>query len=117
VFSEIWNDVMVKMTPGRIRKIRKLLGFSRVEFARTLWAARSTVDQWESGDFAPVGMHHRLLVLLEQGLENPSFRSALQDSRTSDPMFLLYRLLEPLYRDSSAEGLGNHHTVRKISLR
>jgi transcriptional regulator with XRE-family HTH domain len=95
---------MERLTPIRIRKIRKALGFSKGEFARTLWAAVATVERWESGDMRPAGMHHRFLVLLERALANPSFRPALRDPRASDPMFLLYRLLEPLYEGHSAKG-------------
>ena len=45
---------------------------SRNEFAHILWAALRTVEQWESGECVPVGMHHRLLLLLEKALTNPS---------------------------------------------
>jgi hypothetical protein len=88
---------MEKLTAARARRIRKTLGISKREFGHILWAAVTTVEQWESGKCAPVGMHQRLLVLLEKGLTNPSFRPSLQDMRASDPMFVLYRLLEPLY--------------------
>ena len=57
--------------------------------------------EWENGKRSPVGMHQRLLNLLEQGLMNPSFRTALQDPRATDAMFLLFRLLQPLYRNLS----------------
>ena len=93
------------MSPRRIRLIRRALGFSRRDFARTLWAASKTVLEWEKGKRFPVGMHHRLLALWEQGLVNLSFRKALQDPRATDPMFLLFRLLQPLYRIPSANGI------------
>jgi len=93
---------MEKFTMGRVRKIRKALGISQKEFGRILWAAVTTVEQWESGECAPVGMHHRLLLLLEESLANPSVRSAFRNVRASDPMFLLYKLLEPLYGSRSA---------------
>src|SRR3984893_14044269 len=88
-----------RLSPSRIRRIREALGFSKTEFARTLWAAVATVDRWESGELRPVGMHQRFLSLLERGLGTPSFRTTLRDPRATDPMFLLYRLLEPLYAD------------------
>jgi DNA-binding XRE family transcriptional regulator len=91
---------MARLTARRVRKIRKKSGFSRKEFARALWVARKTVNEWEAGGRTPVGAHHRLLLLLEHGLSNPSFRSALRDPRAGDPLFLLYRLLEPLYGSS-----------------
>lgn len=75
---------------------------SKREFGQILWAALTTVEQWESGKYAPVGMHHRLLILLEKGLADPSVRPRLLDER--DPMFLLYRLLEPLYGSPSSKG-------------
>ncbi|MGH9703720.1 MAG: helix-turn-helix domain-containing protein [Candidatus Acidiferrales bacterium] len=78
------------------------MGFSRKDFARTLWAASKSVMEWENGKRSPMGMHRRLLILCEQGLINSSFRAALQDARASDPMFLLFQLLHPLYRQHSA---------------
>lgn len=86
-----------KLTPLRIRKMRRALGMSKEDFGRVLWAALTTVEQWESGECAPVGMHYQLLVLIEKSLENRSIRAALRDARTSDPLLLLYRLLEPIY--------------------
>ena len=38
-----------------------------------------------------------IAVLLENALENRSVRAELLDARTSDPLLLLYRLLEPIY--------------------
>ncbi len=93
---------MKKFTAARVRKIRKALGISQKEFGRILWAAVTTEAQWESGECAPVGMHHRLLLLLEKALANPSARSAFRNVRACDPMFLLYKLLEPLYGSRSA---------------
>jgi len=94
---------MQKLTPSRIRKMRRTLGMSRQEFGHVLWAARTTVEQWESGECTPVGMHHRLLTLLERALQSPAIRLTLLDARASDPMFLLYRLLEPLYGSRSTK--------------
>jgi transcriptional regulator with XRE-family HTH domain len=91
---------MSRFSATRIRKIRKELNFTREEFARVLWVARKTVDEWESGGRKPVGAHRRLLLLLEHGLSTPSFRTTLRDPRSEDPLFLLFRLLEPLYRSS-----------------
>ena len=91
---------MATLSAARIRKIRKELDFTRAEFARILWVALKTVDQWESGGRKPVGAHRRLLLLLEHGLSTPSFRATLHDSRAEDPLFLLFSLLEPLYRSS-----------------
>jgi transcriptional regulator with XRE-family HTH domain len=91
---------MARLTAQRVRTIREKLGFSKDEFARALWVARKTVCEWEAGSRTPVGMHHRLLLLLEHGLLNRSFRTSLRDPRTADPLFLLYRLLEPLYEST-----------------
>jgi DNA-binding XRE family transcriptional regulator len=91
---------MAKLSANRVRKIRRELGFTREEFARVLWVALKTVDEWESGGRTPVGAHPRLLLLLEHGLSTPSFRAALRDPRAGDPLFLLYRLIEPFYRPS-----------------
>jgi hypothetical protein len=94
---------MQRLTPRRIRKIRKTLGMSKRDFGHVLWAALKTVEQWESGGCVPVGMHHRLLVLLEKGLASPSVRLTLLDERARDPLFLLFRLLEPLYGSPPVE--------------
>jgi transcriptional regulator with XRE-family HTH domain len=87
------------MTPNRVRRIRKALGLSQHDFARVLWVTYSTLSRWERGLAAPFGMHLQILVLLEQGLAKPRFRSTLKDPRAEDPFFLLHQLLEPLYKD------------------
>ena len=87
------------MTPSRVRKIRKALGFSQQDFAHILWVTWSTVNRWESGFAAPSGVHLRILAILDQHLTSPTLRAALRDPRSGDPMFVLYRLLQPLYAD------------------
>ncbi len=91
---------MARLSASRVRRLRKELKFTRREFARALWVAQKTVTEWESGRRTPVGAHHRLMLQLEHGLSNPSFRSALRDPRAGDPLFLLYRLLESIYGSS-----------------
>lgn len=88
---------MSKMTPTRIRRIRKALGMSQHDFARVLWVTYSTLSRWELGYAAPFGLHLRILMQLERQLARPSFEATLKDPRADDPMFLLYRLLKPLY--------------------
>jgi transcriptional regulator with XRE-family HTH domain len=97
---------MGSMTPSRVRKIRKALGFTQEDFARTLWVTYTTLNRWEAGHSAPTGMHLRILRLLERNLARASFKAALRDPRATDPMFLLHRLLEPLYGDRSARRRG-----------
>ena len=87
------------MTPSRVRAIRKALGFSQEEFARTLWVTYSTLNRWESGRATPFGVHLRILQLIERNLGTRSFRAVLRDPRATDPMFFLHRLLDPLYGD------------------
>ena len=55
------------MTPSRVRKIRKTLGFSQEEFARTLWVTYSTINRWEAGRASPFGVHLRTAKLLLAG--------------------------------------------------
>jgi DNA-binding XRE family transcriptional regulator len=93
------------ITPARVRKIRKALGFSQEDFAHILWVTWTTVNRWETGAAAPYGLHLRILQLLEQRLATRSFRATLQDPRAGDPMFLLYRLLEPVYQDRALRDL------------
>ena len=93
---------MTDITPARMRKIRKALGFSLEDFAHVLWVTWTTVNRWESGAAAPHGIHLRILQLLEQRLTTRSFRATLRDPRAGDPMFLLYRLLEPSYGEISS---------------
>jgi hypothetical protein len=95
---------MQKLTPTRIRKMRMTLGMSRKEFGRILWAALTTVEQWEIGECVPVGTHRRLLLLLEEALTDPGFKPIVRDARANDPLFVLYRLLKPLYATRAARG-------------
>src|ERR1700722_5586497 len=85
------------MTSSRVRKIRKSLGFSQQDFAHILWVTWTTVSRWETGFAAPSGVHLRILNILEQHRTSRTLRPALRDPRSGDPMFVLYRLLEPLY--------------------
>jgi transcriptional regulator with XRE-family HTH domain len=87
------------MTPVRVRRIRKALGLSQHDFARVVWVTYSTLSRWERGLAVPFGLHLHILVILEQGLAKPGFKSLLQDPRAADPFFLLHQLLEPLYND------------------
>jgi transcriptional regulator with XRE-family HTH domain len=91
--------MLTTMTPSRIRKIRKALGFSQEDFAHILWVTWSTVGRWESGFASPTGIHLGILVLLDQRLTSRDLRGTFRDPRSADPMFVLYRLLEPLYAD------------------
>ena len=99
---------MHKLTPSRIRKIRKTLGMSQREFGHILWAALTTVAQWESGKSVPVALHRRLLMLLDQALANPAFEPIVGDPRANDPLFVLYRILEPLYAGRAANARGQN---------
>jgi DNA-binding XRE family transcriptional regulator len=89
------------MSPTRLRKIRKTLDFSQEDFAHILWVTWTTINRWENGAAKPYGIHLRILQLLERGSATRSFRATLEDPRAGDPMFLLYRLLQPLYRDAA----------------
>jgi DNA-binding XRE family transcriptional regulator len=89
------------MSPTRLRKIRKTLDFSQEDFAHILWVTWTTINRWENGAAKPYGIHLRILQLLERGSATRSFRATLEDPRAGDPMFLLYRLLQPLYRDTA----------------
>lgn len=55
------------------------------------------MSRWELGYAVPFGLHLRILIQLERQLGSPSFRATLKDPRADDPMFLLYRLLKPVY--------------------
>jgi DNA-binding transcriptional regulator YiaG len=89
------------MSPVRIRRIRQELALSQGEFGRIVGTFWTTIHRWESGRTAPKGFHLQLLVLLEKSIQDDSFRAVLLDSRARDPMFILYRLLEPLYGGKS----------------
>jgi DNA-binding XRE family transcriptional regulator len=92
------------ISPARVKKIRKALDFSQEDFAHILWVTWTTVNRWETGAAEPYGIHLRILQLLEQRLPTRSFRSTLLDPRAGDPMFLLFRLLEPVYQHRPARG-------------
>lgn len=74
-----------------------MLGMSQSDFARVLWVTYSTLSRWERGHAAPFGLHLRILDQLENQLARQSFKGILKDPRADDPLFLLYRLLKPLY--------------------
>jgi DNA-binding transcriptional regulator YiaG len=86
-----------KMTPTKIRKIRKLMGMSQQDFSRFLWVTYSTLSRWELGYATPFGLHLSILTQLENQLTRPTLRSALRDPKSEDFTFLLYRLLKLSY--------------------
>lgn len=88
-------------TPQRIRKIRRSLGLSQENFGNILGAAGATVQQWEHGECIPVGLRRQTLLLLERALPDPALKLIVCDSRARDPLFVLYKLLDRLYRDRS----------------
>ena len=90
---------MTRMTPSRIRKIRKMLGMSQHDFARVLWVTYSTLSRWELGYAVPFGLHLSILEQLKSQVARPAFMETLKDPRADDPLFLLHRLLRPLYAD------------------
>jgi hypothetical protein len=70
---------------------------SQGDFARVLWVTYSTLSRWELGYAVPFGLHLHILMQLEKQSARPFFKATLKDPRLDDPMFLLYRLLKPLY--------------------
>jgi hypothetical protein len=61
------------------------------------------MSRWELGYAVPFGLHLRILIQLERQLDSPSFRATLADPRADDPMFLLYRLLKPVYAGRNSD--------------
>src|ERR1700687_4396019 len=96
---------MAVITQSRIRKIRKALGMSQHDFARVLWVTYSTLSRWELGYAVPFGLHLRILLQLDKQLGSARFKKTLRDPRTVDPLFLLYRLLNPLYSGRKPKNL------------
>ena len=88
---------MARITRSRIQKIRKALGMSQDDFARVIRVTYSTLSRWEHGYAVPFGLHLRILEQLENQVARPAFKKTLRDPRADDPLFLLYRLLKPLY--------------------
>src|ERR1700674_413535 len=93
---------MPRITPSQVRKIRKAMGTSQEEFARFLWVTYSTLNRWEAGLAVPFGLHLRILTILQKNVSSPAFRAALRDPRAVDPLFVLHRLLKPLYGSSKS---------------
>lgn len=95
------RNIEIKISASGIRKIRKAMGFSQEEFARFLWVTYSTLNRWEAARAVPFGLHLQILKLLQKDLYSRSFRAALSDARAADPLFVLYRLLQPRYGHST----------------
>jgi len=95
------RNVETKIPAREIRKIRKAMGFSQEEFARFLWVTYSTLNRWEAQRAVPFGLHLRILKILQKNASSPSFQAVLRKPQAVDPLFLLYRLLEPLYGGSN----------------
>ena len=64
----------IKMTPARIKKLRKALAVSQSVFAHMLNVSLSTIRQWEIGVRNPTGSAKVLLEILERDLHALDFR-------------------------------------------
>ena len=80
---------------------------SQHDFARVLWVTYSTLSRWELGYAVPFGLHLRILLQLEKQLGSAEFKRILRDPRADDPLFLLHRLLKPLYTDGKPSNPKN----------
>ena len=105
-----------RITPVRIRRIRTNLGLTQEKFAQVMGTFWTTVNRWESGFAKPCGLSLRLLLLLEKSLRTRPLRDAAEDARSFDPMFVLYRLLEPLYGATSRDGMLANSKRRRANL-
>lgn len=54
-----------RLTPERIRWVRKIFRETRIEFGRTIGVDQSTVKSWESGHRTPNGPALKLLNIFE----------------------------------------------------
>jgi hypothetical protein len=78
---------------------------SQHDFARVLWVTYSTLSRWELGYAAPFGLHLRILLQLDKQVGSAGLKKILGDPRIVDPLFLLYRLLNPLYSGRKPKNL------------
>jgi transcriptional regulator with XRE-family HTH domain len=99
------RNIETNISAKGIRKIRKAMGFSQEEFARFLWVTYSTLNRWEAARAVPFGLHLQILKILQKDVNGRSFRATLGDVRAVDPLFVLYRLLQPHY-GPSLDGSG-----------
>ena len=81
----------------RVVAIRNALGVTQEKLAALLGVTVTSVSRWESGTSAPTGLPLRLLVMLEGAAHNRDFVAQLRNPRSSDPLYVLYRLLELSY--------------------
>src|SRR5205814_7514607 len=93
----IWCMAYAAMTGERVRRLRQKLGLTQERLAQLLGVSWTTVNRWEAGASAPIGMAAKLLNLLEQATHNHDFLSALSDPRSSDPLFVVHQLLSGVY--------------------
>jgi len=97
------------MTPERILRIRKALGYTQEKFAQIIGVSWTTVHRWEAGSSAPTGTGLRSLLLLERAITDPGFESVLRDPRANDPMFVMYSVLGSVY----ANRAGSWHVASR----
>ncbi len=94
------------MGPAQIRRIRKALNLSQEKLAHLLGVTWITIQRWESDASGPTGMALRILLLLEQRMNDPSLKALLRDRRAADPMFVVYSLLGEVYSNGSLKHRG-----------
>ncbi len=51
---------------GRVRELRRHLGFTQGEMAREMGTRQQTISEWETGMYQPRGLSERLLGLIAE---------------------------------------------------
>lgn len=95
--SAIKENGGLNVTPERILRIRRALGYTQEKLAQLIGVTWTTVHRWEAGSSSPTGMGLRSLLLLERAIVQPGFQSILRDPRANDPMFVMYSVLSRVY--------------------
>ena len=88
------------MPPKRIVAIRAALGITQERLAALVGVTWTSVSRWENGTSSPTGLPLRILAMLQGAANDPDFRGVLKDARSSDPLYVLYRLLEVSYDEN-----------------
>ena len=88
------------MPPKRVIAIRNALGITQDRLATLLGVSWTSVSRWETGMSKPTSLPLRLLAMLEGAAHDRDFVALLRSPRSTDPLYVLFRLLELTYDEA-----------------
>lgn len=92
-----WATVTIMMQPSRLAEIRRALGLSQEAMARLLSVSFATVNRWEGGHSAPIGLASEVYRALDTCVRSGHRASDILGTAPMEPGRQLQRIFNLAY--------------------